>query len=80
MAGRFDPLVTADDVAHAKPSPEGFLAVLERAQVAPADALVFEDSEMGLAAARAAGLDAIRIGAGGMDWARLTTVLGGVTA
>jgi HAD superfamily hydrolase (TIGR01509 family) len=80
LAGRFDPMITADDVASAKPSPEGFLAVLERAQVAPADALVFEDSDAGLTAARVAGLDAIRVGEHGADWASLTVALAGVAA
>lgn len=80
FGGRFDPIVTADDVKRGKPDPEAFLAVLARAQIAPADALVFEDSEAGLAAARAAGLDAIRIGDEGADWASLTRALAGVAA
>lgn len=80
LAAYFDPIVTADDVARAKPDPAAFLAVLDQAGVAAADALVFEDSEAGLAAARAAGLDAIRIGMGGADWAGLTAALAGVAA
>lgn len=80
LAGRFDPMITADDVASAKPSAEGFLTVLERARVAPADALVFEDSDAGVTAARAAGLDAVRVGEHGADWATLTAALAGVAA
>ncbi|SFG20543.1 sugar-phosphatase [Novosphingobium sp. CF614] len=75
FAGCFDPIITADDVTRGKPAPDGFLAVLDRAGIAATDALVFEDSEAGLAAARAAGLDAIRIGQGGVNWADLHAVL-----
>jgi len=80
LAGRFDPIITADDVAHGKPSPEGFLAVLNRAAVGASDALVFEDSDAGLAAAAAAGIDAVRIGEGGSHWDELAADLARVTA
>lgn len=75
LSGRFDPVVTADDVTRAKPAPDPFLAVLDRAGIDAADALVFEDSDAGLAAARAAGIDAIRIGDGWADWADLAAAL-----
>jgi sugar-phosphatase len=80
LTGMFDPVVTADDVRRAKPAPDAFLAVLDRTGIAAADALVFEDSDAGLASARAAGLDAIRIGPGGADWPSLTVALAGVAA
>jgi len=54
--GWFDPLVCADDVLNAKPDPEGFLTVLEMSRTKAADALVFEDSVAGFAAAQAAGV------------------------
>jgi HAD superfamily hydrolase (TIGR01509 family) len=75
LPGTFDAVITAEDVARAKPAPDGFLAVLDRTGVSAADALVFEDSDAGLAAAHAAGIDAIRIGAGGSDWPTLTAAL-----
>jgi sugar-phosphatase len=78
LAGRFDPIVTADEVPRAKPAPDGFLLAL--GAVMPAEALVFEDSDAGLAAAAAAGIDAIRLGEGGADWARLTAALAGAAA
>jgi len=54
--GWFDPLVCADDVACAKPDPEGLLKVLQITGL-PVDAtLVFEDSQAGFTAAAAAGL------------------------
>jgi HAD superfamily hydrolase (TIGR01509 family) len=54
--GWFEPLVCADDVLNAKPDPEGFLTVLKMTGTKAADALVFEDSTAGFAAAQAAGL------------------------
>jgi HAD superfamily hydrolase (TIGR01509 family) len=55
--GWFDPLICADDVLQAKPDPEGFLAVLERTGVSAKNALVFEDSAAGFAAAGSANID-----------------------
>ena len=74
LAGLFDPVVTAGDIARGKPDPEGFLKVLDKTGVAPADALVFEDADSGLEAARQAGIAVIRIGAG-QDWPTLTAAL-----
>lgn len=55
--GWFDPLVCADDMARAKPDPEGFLQVLRITGVPAEEALVFEDSQAGFKAAEAADLD-----------------------
>ena len=62
--GLFDPLICADDVQHAKPDPEGFLAVLKRTGVPAKQALVFEDSDAGLVAAASADIDCcdVRLG------------------
>lgn len=54
--GWFEPLVCADDVLNAKPDPEGFLTVLKMTGTKATDALAFEDSVAGFAAAHAAGL------------------------
>jgi beta-phosphoglucomutase-like phosphatase (HAD superfamily) len=51
-----DVLISRDDVRHGKPDPEGFLAACSQLGVPPAEALVFEDSRPGIAAARAAGM------------------------
>lgn len=53
----FDPLICADDVVAAKPDPEGFLKALDLSGCSAADALVFEDSDAGVEAATAAGID-----------------------
>ena len=58
LAECFRAIVSSDDVVHGKPNPEGY-----RKAVAllgdPADALVFEDTEAGIASAKGAGLHVI---------------------
>ena len=49
-------IVSSDDVAHGKPDPEGYAKALAVLHVDPADSLVVEDTEAGIAAARAAGV------------------------
>lgn len=53
---RFDVLVAADDCERRKPDPEGFLRALDAMGVRPEQALAFEDSPLGIEAARACGL------------------------
>lgn len=57
----FNPLICADDVAQAKPDPEGFLRALQITGVPAEGGLVFEDSDAGLQAARNAVLDVIDV-------------------
>jgi sugar-phosphatase len=52
-------LVTGDDVRRGKPDPEGYLAAAALLGVAPADAIVVEDSPDGIRAARAAAVGAV---------------------
>jgi beta-phosphoglucomutase-like phosphatase (HAD superfamily) len=52
----FRAIVSSDDVARGKPDPEGYVKTLALLQVHPGDALVFEDTEAGIASARAAGV------------------------
>jgi len=59
--GWFDPLVCSDDVARSKPDPEGYLRALDLTGVRAADALVFEDSDTGVTAARCAGIDIVDV-------------------
>lgn len=58
---KFETLVCAEDYAHGKPAPDAFLLAAERLGVAPADCLVFEDTEMGIQAATAAGMASVRV-------------------
>lgn len=48
--------VPSDDVVRGKPYPEGYRLALKRAQLTPAEAVVFEDSRIGSTAALAAGI------------------------
>jgi len=57
----FRHIVTADDVARGKPSPDIFLAAARRLGVAPQDCYAFEDAELGLQSARAAGMTVVDI-------------------
>lgn len=54
--------VTAEDVSASKPAPEGFLKGAAELGVAPADCVVFEDSEAGIEAGRAAGMRVVGVG------------------
>ena len=54
-------LVTAADVAHGKPSPEGYLQAARRLGVRPADCVVVEDADAGIAAGSAAGMRVIAV-------------------
>jgi len=56
IAGCFSAIVTSDDVVHGKPDPEGYVKALALLGVGPAQAVVFEDTEAGVASARAAGV------------------------
>jgi beta-phosphoglucomutase len=56
LAPCFRAIVTSDDVAAGKPDPEGYAKTLGLLGVDPADAVVFEDTEAGIASARAAGV------------------------
>lgn len=61
LLDRFDVMVCAGDYQRAKPHPEPFLTAAARLGVAPADCLVFEDTEMGIQAATAAGMASIKV-------------------
>ncbi len=64
LADAFDVVVTRDDVSAGKPNPEVFLLAAARLCIHPSDCLVYEDSNEGLEAARAAGMDAIDVRSG----------------
>ena len=61
IAGRFDGMVTANEVSRGKPAPDIFLLAAEKAGAAPGECLVLEDSANGILAARAAGIFSIMI-------------------
>ena len=61
LASLFPVVVTADDVEHGKPAPDTFLLASEKMGVAADGCLVFEDAELGIEAAEAAGMKWVRI-------------------
>ncbi|MBT2383677.1 HAD-IA family hydrolase [Streptomyces sp. ISL-11] len=54
--------ITAESVGASKPDPEGFLKGAAALGFTPADCVVFEDSEAGIAAGKAAGMRVIGVG------------------
>ncbi|MEU8230370.1 HAD family phosphatase [Actinoplanes sp. NPDC048967] len=58
---KFDVLVCAGDYPRAKPDPGAFLLAAELVRVPPGDCLVFEDTDLGIQAATAAGMAAVRV-------------------
>ena len=61
LSDAFDAIITADDVAAAKPAPDVYLLACERLGVLPEDSLALEDSPSGIAAAKSAGLACIAV-------------------
>jgi len=63
IAGSIDLIVAAEDVPRGKPAPDGYLAAhrLLAPELPPADVLVFEDTEVGISSALAAGLRCIAV-------------------
>jgi len=67
----FRGIVAADDVVEGKPHPEGYRKALELLRVPATDVAVFEDTEAGIAAARAAGIGRVLAMTGTLDPNRL---------
>jgi HAD superfamily hydrolase (TIGR01509 family) len=61
LLNHFDTMVCAGDYAKSKPDPEAFLLAAARLGVAPELCLVFEDTEMGIQAAKAAGMASVKV-------------------
>ena len=55
----FDHIVTADDVIDSKPAPDLYILGMQRLGFGPDDVVVYEDSEIGIASATAAGITRI---------------------
>lgn len=51
----FDLILTQDDVKKSKPDPEGYLKAMTIFDVKPEDCIIFEDSDVGIAAAEQTG-------------------------
>jgi HAD superfamily hydrolase (TIGR01509 family) len=61
LLDRFDTLVCAGEYAKSKPDPEAFLRAAAVLGVAPEACLVFEDTDMGIEAARVGGMAWVKV-------------------
>jgi beta-phosphoglucomutase-like phosphatase (HAD superfamily) len=61
LLDRFEIFVCAGDYKKSKPDPEAFLLAAARLGVAAEACLVFEDTEMGIQAAQAAGMASVKV-------------------
>lgn len=59
--GRVDGILAGPDIARSKPAPDCFLEAMRREGVAPGETLIFEDSAVGLEAARLSGAAYIKV-------------------
>lgn len=57
----FQAIVAAEDVSHGKPDPEVFLLAAKRLRRVPQRCVVFEDTPVGIQAAKAAGMKAVAV-------------------
>ncbi len=57
----FDSMIGRDDVHMSKPDPAVYYAVLQALEVKPGEAIVFEDSPIGILAARRAGIFTVAV-------------------
>ena len=61
LLSRFNVIVGAEDYTQGKPHPEPFLLAAKRLNVAPRKCLVFEDADLGIESARAAGMAWVKV-------------------
>jgi len=61
LLDKFEAIVGAEDYEKSKPAPDPFLIAAARLGVAPKDCLVFEDTDLGIQAATAAGMASVLV-------------------
>ncbi len=61
IAGELTAIVAADDVDRGKPHPEPYLTALELLGIDPGEAVALEDTEVGIASAKAAGVRCLAV-------------------
>jgi len=61
LLDRFETIVGSEDYVNSKPAPDAFLVGAERLGVSPQNCLAFEDTDLGIAAAAAAGMATVKI-------------------
>jgi len=61
LLDKFETIVGAGDYINSKPAPDAFLLAAQRLGVEPRHCLVFEDTDLGIQAATAAGMDSVLV-------------------
>jgi HAD superfamily hydrolase (TIGR01509 family) len=61
LIDRFQTIVGAEDYENSKPAPDCFLLAAQRLGVEPSACLVFEDTDLGIQAATAAGMASVLV-------------------
>lgn len=61
LLDKFETLVCAGDYRNGKPDPEAFLIAADRLGIHPESCLVFEDTDLGIQAATAAGMASVKV-------------------
>lgn len=61
ISQHFSEMVFGDDITNPKPHPEPYLVALKKTGLKPQEVIAFEDSDVGVASATAAGIQVIRI-------------------
>ncbi len=57
----FEIIITREDVENAKPSPEGFLRAMKFFEIDAANTIIYEDSEVGIEAAKNSGANVLKV-------------------
>jgi HAD superfamily hydrolase (TIGR01509 family) len=60
-------IISGNDIKFGKPNPEPYLLACEKAECSPTETIVFENSPLGITAARRAGINCIAINSGLLD-------------
>lgn len=66
IAEHFEAVITASDVAAGKPDPAVYRLACERLEIAPTDAIAFDDAPAGIQSARSAGMCCIGVSNNGL--------------
>ncbi len=61
LLDKFDLIVGSEDYLRSKPAPDAFLTAAQKLGVKPHNCLVFEDAEIGIRAATAAGMASVKV-------------------
>ncbi len=57
----FDDMIAQEDIRKSKPDPDGFLQAMDRFGISAENTVIFEDSDVGLLAARASGAAVFKV-------------------